>query len=146
METVIICTRWGGGCLQTAPWLCKRQRKTRPGTGRKHQNTEFYHFRSPPWSLKFPGMLLWRMGSPGPAVDGTGWWLFSLALPSVLDRLPPSPTCGPSKGEDLADTGDLPASPSSSPQLPNPSLISKLLTDTSHSVPRVFQQSPRLVP
>lgn len=110
METVLSYVHSGGP--QAAPRLYKRQRKLRPGTGRKHQNTEVYHFLSPPWCPKFPGMLLWRIGSHGPAVDGTGWRLLSFALRSVLHWLPPSPTRGPremAKGEDLPDTGSLTA-------------------------------------
>lgn len=34
--------------------MCKRQRKTGPGTGRKHQSTEFDHVLSSPWSPKPP--------------------------------------------------------------------------------------------
>lgn len=131
METVLSYVHGGG--LQAAPWLYKRQRKMRPGTGRKHQNTEFYHFLSPLWSPRFPGMLLWQTGSPGPAVDGTGWGLLSLALRSVLDRLPPSPTRGPREMSKVRTSQKLEACLLALTQASFHGVRAKLLTGTSQA-------------
>lgn len=50
--------------------MCKRQRKTGPGTGRKHQSMEFDHVLSSPWSPKPPMCAAMENGT----LWSSCWW------------------------------------------------------------------------